>query len=126
MEIAAIIEFQTDEEIDYADKLVVAIDSREVEIPLIAFPAKPILEADDFINFGVQGANFKTVSSFFQIKNNGAVEGSFAFSYKGDYTITFTPQQGTVAAFSSTTIKVNDNHCTYLNRLRKILVYCKG
>ncbi len=106
MEIAAIIEFQTDEKIDYADKLVVSIDNREVEIPLTAFPAKPILEADDFINFGVQGANFKTVSSYFQIKNNGAVEGTFSFSYKGDYTITFAPQHGSVQAFSSSTVKV--------------------
>ena len=43
MEIAAIIEFQTNSIIDYNEKLVVSIDSREVDIPLIAFPAKPIL-----------------------------------------------------------------------------------
>ena len=44
MEIAAIIEFQTSTVNDYNDKLVVCIDDNEVEIPLIAFPAKPILQ----------------------------------------------------------------------------------
>ena len=43
MEIAAVIEFQTNSVMDYNEKLVVSIDSREVDIPLIAFPAKPIL-----------------------------------------------------------------------------------
>jgi hypothetical protein len=46
MEIAALIEFQSNTVIDYNDKLVVSIDDREIDIPLHAFPAKPILKTD--------------------------------------------------------------------------------
>lgn len=130
MEIAAIVEFQSSAIMDYNDKLVVCIDDREVDIPLRAFPAKPILKTTgifiyekdifiiitilnyfisyliDVVDFGVQAANNKTISSTLKITNTGAIDGDFVFSYKGEHTITFTPSKGTVPPYSSIDVRV--------------------
>jgi len=46
MEIAAVIEFETKYAQDFNDKLVVSIDNKEIDIPIQACPAKPILTID--------------------------------------------------------------------------------
>lgn len=46
MEIAAIVEFETSTAQDYNDKIMIAIDNKEIDIPIQAFPAKPILKVD--------------------------------------------------------------------------------
>lgn len=46
MEIAAKINFETTNSQDYVDKMIVCIDNNEIEIPIQAFPAKPILKID--------------------------------------------------------------------------------
>ncbi len=46
MEIAAIVEFQTNVAQEYADRMVITIDNKEIDIPIFAFPAKPILVVD--------------------------------------------------------------------------------
>lgn len=46
MEIAAKINFETANSQDYNDKMIVSIDNNEIEIPIQAFPAKPILKVD--------------------------------------------------------------------------------
>jgi hypothetical protein len=50
MQIAAIIEFETTIAQDYKDKMVISVDNKEIEIPVIAFPAKPMLFVDGKIN----------------------------------------------------------------------------
>lgn len=60
MEIAAIIEFETTQLQEYADKIVVAIDNKEIEIPIRAFPARPMFKVDGrFPPFFVK--SFKTL-----------------------------------------------------------------
>lgn len=51
MEIAAVVEFQSNNIQDYADKMVVCIDDKEIPIPIRAFPAKPILDVEGFSHF---------------------------------------------------------------------------
>lgn len=46
MEIAATIEFQTENAQEYVDKMVITIDNQEIEIPIQAFPACPIIVVD--------------------------------------------------------------------------------
>ena len=46
MEIAAKINFETNISQDYNEKMIVCIDNNEIEIPIQAFPAKPILRID--------------------------------------------------------------------------------
>jgi hypothetical protein len=46
MEIAAIVEFETKNAQDFYDKMVITIDNKEIDIPIHAFPAKPILVID--------------------------------------------------------------------------------
>lgn len=46
MEIAAIIEFETSSAQDLTDKMMISIDNKEIDIPIQAFPAKPILKID--------------------------------------------------------------------------------
>lgn len=46
MEIAAKINFETNNSQDYSDKMIVCIDNNEIEIPIQAFPAKPILKIE--------------------------------------------------------------------------------
>lgn len=46
MEIAAKVNFETTNSQDYNDKMIVSIDNNEIEIPIQAFPAKPILKVD--------------------------------------------------------------------------------
>ena len=43
MEIAAVVQFETKVAQEYNDKIVVSIDNKEIDIPLEAFTAKPIL-----------------------------------------------------------------------------------
>lgn len=43
MEIMAVVTFETNLAQEYNDKVVVSIDNKEIEIPLQAFAAKPIL-----------------------------------------------------------------------------------
>ena len=43
MEIMAVITFETSVAQEYKDKMVVSIDNKEIDIPLEAFTAKPIL-----------------------------------------------------------------------------------
>lgn len=43
MEIKAVITFETSVAQEYKDKMVVSIDNKEIDIPLEAFTAKPIL-----------------------------------------------------------------------------------
>lgn len=46
MEIAAVVEFETPIGQEYNDKMVISIDNREIEIPIHAYPAKPVLVFD--------------------------------------------------------------------------------
>ncbi len=46
MEIAAIVEFKSSNIQDYSDKMVICIDNKEINIPIRAFPAKPILSVE--------------------------------------------------------------------------------
>ena len=46
MEIAAKISFETANSQDYNDKMMLIIDNNEIEIPIQAFPAKPILKIE--------------------------------------------------------------------------------
>jgi hypothetical protein len=46
MEIAAIVEFESANIQDYKDKMVICIDNKEIDIPIRAFPAKPILQVE--------------------------------------------------------------------------------
>lgn len=46
MEIMAVVTFQTNVAQEHSDKVVVSIDNREIDIPLKAFAAKPILVVD--------------------------------------------------------------------------------
>jgi hypothetical protein len=46
MEIAATVEFQTEHAQEYVDKMVITIDNQEIEIPIQAFPACPIIVVD--------------------------------------------------------------------------------
>jgi hypothetical protein len=48
MEIAAIVEFETNNAQDFNDKMVISIDNKEIDIPIHAFPAKPILVVDGY------------------------------------------------------------------------------
>ncbi len=51
MEIAAIVEFETNNAQDFYDKMVISIDNKEIDIPIHAFPAKPILVVDGYYYF---------------------------------------------------------------------------
>lgn len=46
MEIAAVIEFESPSAQEYLDKMVISIDNKEIEIPIQAYPARPILVVD--------------------------------------------------------------------------------
>ena len=54
----------------------------------------------------MQAANKKTISRNIKIRNSGAVEGKFIFNYKGEHSITFNPNEGTVPSYSSITVRV--------------------
>lgn len=107
MEIMAVITFETDTAQEYNDKVVVSIDNKEVDIPLKAFCAKPILKVDEIVNFGTQSANNKTISNKLKISNNGAVAGEFIIDYKGNLPISFVPNQDIIPAFSHIFIRVD-------------------
>jgi hypothetical protein len=107
MEIAAIIEFETKSVESYSDKLVISVDNKEIDIPVSAFPAKPIFFIDEIIDFGMQSANNKTVSRYLRIFNKGAADGEFIINYKGPLPITFEPSMAYVPSFSELRIKVN-------------------
>lgn len=107
MEIAATVEFQANQNADFTDELVVSIDNKEVKIPLIAFPAKPILKTDSVIDFGTHAANNKTISVNLKISNSGAKDGDYVFKYKGEHVITFTPNMGTIPPYSDAFVRVD-------------------
>ncbi len=53
MEIVAKITFETNHSQEFNDKIVVSIDNKEIDIPLQAVPAKPILLIDGWKNFTI-------------------------------------------------------------------------
>ena len=128
MEIVAKITFETNHSQEFNDKIVVSIDNKEIDIPLQAVPAKPILLIDgwknftifyilqninkttyflkEIVDFGTLSANNKTVSSRLKITNKGATAGEFSIVYKGSLPLTFVPSQDIVPAFSHTFIRV--------------------
>ena len=62
MEIAAIVEFESAISQEYIDKMMVSIDNKEIEIPIRAFPAKPVLAVEGlFLFFRIQYFNEKSI-----------------------------------------------------------------
>ncbi len=61
----------------------------------------------DVVDFGIRAANNKTISTHITIKNSGATNGDFLFSYKGKETITFTPSTGSVPPKAEILIRVS-------------------
>ncbi|CAF0834043.1 unnamed protein product [Brachionus calyciflorus] len=107
MEIAAVVEFETSHAQEFLDKLVISIDNKEIDIPLQAFPAKPLLTVDEKIDFGLLSDNNKTVSKKIRIKNSGARDGQFSINYKGDLPFTFVPNKDKVPAYSELFVRVD-------------------
>ena len=122
MEIAATIEFETKQAAqDFADKLVVSIDNKEIDIPIQAFTARPILTVDEAVDFGICSADNKTISNRLRIKNTGAVDGQYSIDYAGALPVKFFPAHDIVPAYSEVFIRVRANFCYALHQKLSIL-----
>lgn len=61
----------------------------------------------EIVDFGVQSASNKTISSKLRISNVGAVAGEFSIAYKGKLPLTFVPNKEIVQPFSETIVRVD-------------------
>ncbi|KAL4233464.1 hypothetical protein ACF0H5_008145 [Mactra antiquata] len=106
LSVPAIIEYTSTEEGEFHDRVVVTVDGEVVEIPIIAYPTKPILEVDQSVDFGNVVANSKTLAREISLVNHGSKPGEFKIKYAGNQPIAIMPTSGSVPPKSVQLIKV--------------------
>lgn len=104
--VAAIVEFFGTEEGEFKDRIVVTVDGEVTEIPLAAYPTKPILEVDQMVDFGNVVANSKTIAREISLVNHGSKSGDFKIKYAGNQPIAIMPTSGSIPPKSVQLIKV--------------------
>ncbi|XP_052240686.1 cilia- and flagella-associated protein 47-like isoform X3 [Dreissena polymorpha] len=104
--VPAIIEYTNTEDGEFKDRVVVTVDGEVVEIPIIAYPTKPMLEIEQTVDFGNVVANSKTIAREISLVNHGSKSGEFKIKYAGNQPIAIMPTSGTVPPKSVQLIKV--------------------
>ncbi|XP_064627283.1 cilia- and flagella-associated protein 47-like isoform X2 [Lineus longissimus] len=106
LQVQAFVEYETSEEADCVDRLVVTVDGDVIEIPLHAYPCQPILTIQGPVNFGNVVACSKVISKEISVINQGSKSGEFKVKYSGDIPISVIPSSGNVPPKTAQIIKV--------------------
>ncbi|XP_077199055.1 cilia- and flagella-associated protein 47 isoform X2 [Paroedura picta] len=106
LRITAIVEYLPDQEEDLRDRLLLYVDKKIIEIPLIGLFPCCCLEIEPEINFGTVIANSKVISKEIKITNHGSSSGTFNINYRGSAHIVISPTSGVVESKAFQVIKM--------------------
>ncbi|XP_054329037.1 cilia- and flagella-associated protein 47 [Pongo pygmaeus] len=107
LQMTAMVEYHPDKDEDTFDRLLISIENKTTEIPLIGLIPSCQLEIESVVNFGTLVANSKVYSKEITITNHGKAPGIFKAEYHGQLPILIFPTSGIVDAKSSMVIKVD-------------------
>ncbi|XP_072869917.1 cilia- and flagella-associated protein 47 [Chlorocebus sabaeus] len=107
LQMTAMVEYHPDKDEDTFDRLLISIENKTTEIPLIGLIPSCKLEIQSVVNFGTLVANSKVYSKEVTINNRGKAPGIFKTEYCGQLPILIFPTSGIVDAKSSVVIKVD-------------------
>ncbi|XP_060090088.1 cilia- and flagella-associated protein 47 [Heteronotia binoei] len=106
LRITASVEYFPDREEDLRDRLLLYVDKKIIEIPLIGLFPCCCLEMEPEINFGTVIANSKVISNEIKITNHGSSSGSFNINYSGSVHIVISPTSGVVESKTFQVVKM--------------------
>ncbi|XP_015276849.1 PREDICTED: cilia- and flagella-associated protein 47 [Gekko japonicus] len=106
LRITASVEYLPDREEDLQDRLLLYVDKKIIEIPLIGLFPCCCLEIEPEINFGTVTANGKVISKEIKITNHGSSSGAFNINYRGSVHIVISPTSGVVESKTFQVVKM--------------------
>ncbi|XP_015672831.1 cilia- and flagella-associated protein 47 [Protobothrops mucrosquamatus] len=104
--ITATVEYHPDSEEDLHDRLLLHVEKKVIEIPLIGLRPCCFLEIEPEINFGTVIANSKIIHAVTKITNYGSSPGTFDIKYRGSVPIIIAPINGVIEPKTVKLIKV--------------------
>ncbi|CAF2209937.1 unnamed protein product [Rotaria magnacalcarata] len=107
LEVTGVVEYIARSNQEQRDTIVVDIDGQEIQIPLLAFPARPEIFVDELVDFGVHVADNKTVYKKILVRNIGSTPAPYRIEYKGEHPIGITPLSAMVPPNSSIPVEVS-------------------
>ncbi|XP_063160761.1 cilia- and flagella-associated protein 47 [Candoia aspera] len=106
LHITATVEYHPNSEEDLHDRLLLHVEKKIIEIPLIGLHPCCCLEIEPEINFGTIIANSKIIHAITKITNYGSYPGTFDIKYRGSVPIIIAPVSGVIEPKTIKLIKV--------------------
>ncbi|KAJ8003687.1 hypothetical protein DPEC_G00150910 [Dallia pectoralis] len=88
------LEFRPTKDEDIQDRLVLFLEDKAMDIPILAFPPACCLIMESFVDFGTMMANSQVVKKEVKLTNQGSAPGAFQVLCGRDPTITISPLSG--------------------------------
>ncbi|XP_029603297.1 cilia- and flagella-associated protein 47 [Salmo trutta] len=100
------LEFRPEKDEDVCDRLLLVLEDKAMEIPLLAFSPACSLTMESLVDFGSVMANSQVISKVVELTNQGSAPGAFQVLYDGDQSIRLSPSSGVLQPGTTQWLKV--------------------
>ncbi|XP_045555401.1 cilia- and flagella-associated protein 47 isoform X3 [Salmo salar] len=106
LSLSGTLEFRPEKDEDVCDRLLLVLEDKAMEIPLLAFSPACSLTMESLADFGSVMANSQVVSKVVELTNQGSAPGAFQVLYDGDQSIRLSPSSGVLQPGTTQWLKV--------------------
>nr|XP_046174926.1 cilia- and flagella-associated protein 47-like [Oncorhynchus gorbuscha] len=106
LSLSGTLEFRPEKDEDVCDRLLLVLEDKAIEIPLLAFSPACSLTMESLADFGSVMANSQVISKEVELTNQGSAPGSFQVLYDGDQSIRLSPSSGILQSGATQWLKV--------------------
>uniref|UniRef100_A0A8C7KSR8 Calponin-homology (CH) domain-containing protein n=1 Tax=Oncorhynchus kisutch TaxID=8019 RepID=A0A8C7KSR8_ONCKI len=106
LSLSGTLEFRPEKDEDVCDRLLLVLEDKAMEIPLLAFSPVCSLTMESLADFGSVMANSQVISKEVELTNQGSAPGSFQVLYDGDQSIRLSPSSGVLQSGATQWLKV--------------------
>ncbi|XP_036840292.1 cilia- and flagella-associated protein 47-like [Oncorhynchus mykiss] len=106
LSLSGTLEFRPEKDEDVCDRLLLVLEDKAMEIPLLAFSPACSLTMESLADFGSVMANSQVISKEVELTNQGSAPGAFQVLYDGDQSIRLSPSSGVLQSGATQWLKV--------------------
>ncbi|XP_071186802.1 cilia- and flagella-associated protein 47-like [Salvelinus alpinus] len=106
LSLSGTLEFRPEKDEDVCDRLLLVLEDKAMEIPLLAFSPVCSLTMESLADFGSVMANSQVISKEVELTNQGSAPGAFQVLYDGDQAIRLSPSSGVLQPGATQWLKV--------------------